>query len=156
MKYLLLTLVLFTGGFAYGQIAKIQGEIDSRPTKEEYLDAKWSRLAKRLQISKEQANIIRKVEKEFAKDSADAFPVEKKVLKAIRKREIENILTRKQIRMYAKSNFNNKRKTETIVMTNPDVVKERKQQLKKEKLNQKVQEKNNEVVSKRKTAGGGI
>lgn len=154
MKYLLLTLILFTGGFAYGQIAKIQGEIDSRSTKEKYQDEKWSRLAKRLKISKEQAEIIRKVEKNYAKDSVDAFPVEKKILKAIRKREIESILTRKQIKMYARSNFNNSKKSQTIVMSNPDASKERKEKIKKEKVKKKVEQKNNAIVSKRKAMGG--
>lgn len=153
MRYLLLTLILFTGGFAYGQIAKIQGEIDSRPSKEAYQDAKWSRLAKRLKISKEQANIIRNVEKNYAKDSVNAFPVEKKVLKAIRKREIESILTRKQIKMYAKSNFNNKRKSQTIVMTNPNAARERKDEMKKIKAKKRVEQKNDAIVAKRKTGG---
>jgi len=154
MRYLLLTLILFTGGFANGQIAKIQGEIDSRSTKESYQDAKWSRLAKRLKISKQQADVIRQVEKKYARESVDAFPVEKKVLKAIRKREIESVLTRKQIRMYAKSNFNSARKSETIVMTNPNAARERKQEMRNLKATKRVEQKNNAVVAKRKIDGG--
>lgn len=153
MKYLLLTLILFTGLSAFGQNAKIQGEIDSRSTKEKYQDAKWSRLAKRLQISKEQANVIREVEKTYAKESATAFPVEKKVLQAIRKREIESILTKKQIRMYSKSNFNNNKKTQSLVLADPNAAKNRKKKMKAEKVKKKVDTKTTQIVAKRKVRG---